>query len=295
KLEGVQLEWRQVLSKETPIDLPLLASLAAIAGVGGLNNTSFAAYARDKGWGMGGIVGAIPSMIGGKGIALSHTGAVFPMTEENLRRWRRWRSITLMDQFGVWVVGCILGMGIPALVSLQFVRGQEVSQNTVAAMTAAGVADGTGIPFLWWVTLFCGFVVLAPSQITSVDGFTRRWTDVLWSANPRMSSWPGDKVVYVYYSILGLYFLTGIVILTVFPKPFFLVKAAGVLVNYALSAAALHTLIVNTTLLPKPVRPNMLYRAGLLGCSLFFLMISAVSTPQILGELSAILWPVAAK
>lgn len=39
---------------------------------------------------MGGVVGAIPSAVGGRSITLSHVGKVFDLTTENLRRWRDW-------------------------------------------------------------------------------------------------------------------------------------------------------------------------------------------------------------
>ena len=51
---------------------------SASPGRGGSRNTLFSNYARDKGWGMGARVGAIPSAIGGRTIGLSHTGCVFP-------------------------------------------------------------------------------------------------------------------------------------------------------------------------------------------------------------------------
>src|SRR5581483_11191750 len=41
-----------------------LASMAAISGNGGLTNTPVSNYTRDQGWGMGGQVGAIPSIVG---------------------------------------------------------------------------------------------------------------------------------------------------------------------------------------------------------------------------------------
>ncbi len=50
------------------VDWSLLAAFAAIAGAGGLSNALFSNYARDKGWGMGAKVGAIPSAIGGRSI-----------------------------------------------------------------------------------------------------------------------------------------------------------------------------------------------------------------------------------
>ena len=75
-----------------------LAAFAAVSGAGGLTNTYFSNYARDKGWGMGSLVGAIPSAVGGKTISLAHVGKVFAPAGENLERWRGWIRHLLRDQ-----------------------------------------------------------------------------------------------------------------------------------------------------------------------------------------------------
>ena len=41
-----------------PIDWALLGAFAAVAGQGGMNNSQFSSYVRDRGWGMGSHVGA---------------------------------------------------------------------------------------------------------------------------------------------------------------------------------------------------------------------------------------------
>jgi hypothetical protein len=60
----------------------VIAGFAAVAGGGGLSNCLYSNFVRDKGWGMGSLVGAIPSAVGGKQIALSHLGKVFLLTGE---------------------------------------------------------------------------------------------------------------------------------------------------------------------------------------------------------------------
>ena len=48
-----------------PIDWGLIGALAATAGSGGLGNLTVTNWVRDKGFGMGSKVGAIPSAVGG--------------------------------------------------------------------------------------------------------------------------------------------------------------------------------------------------------------------------------------
>ena len=48
-----------------PIDWGLIGALAATAGSGGIGNLTVTNWVRDKGFGMGAKVGAIPSAVGG--------------------------------------------------------------------------------------------------------------------------------------------------------------------------------------------------------------------------------------
>ena len=69
-----------------PIDWALIGALAATAGSGGIGNLTVTNWIRDKGFGMGSKVGAIPSAVGGHEIKLSHVGTVFP--DDRARTWR---------------------------------------------------------------------------------------------------------------------------------------------------------------------------------------------------------------
>ena len=131
-----------------------LAAFTAIAGAGGLTNSSFSGYARDKGWGMGARTGAIPSAIGGRTIELSHVGKVFDVTEENLSRWQGWLKVIRRDQVFLWMPGCLLGMALPAIFSYEFLRGgaANIDGNAVAAMTAEAISARYGSIF-WFLTL----------------------------------------------------------------------------------------------------------------------------------------------
>jgi len=172
------------------LDWAMVVAFIGIAGAGGLSNTLFSNHARDKGWGMGARVGAIPSAIGGRTIGLSHTGCVFPLNEENLSRWRRWMRHIRRDQ-AIWVLASILGMALPCMMSLEFIRNATVTGDRVAAMTAEGIAlRYPSFGGLFWVlTLSCGFLVLAPGQVSVCDQIARRWTDMIWTASPRSSGW----------------------------------------------------------------------------------------------------------
>ena len=177
-----------------PLDWATIVAFIGIAGAGGLSNTLFSNYARDKGWGMGSHVGAIPSAIGGRTIGLSHIGCAFLPQGDNLARWRGWMRHIVRDQ-GIWIVASILGMALPCMMSLEFIRNATVTGDRVAAMTAEGIADRyPAFGWIFWITtLSCGFLVLAPGQVSVCDQIARRWTDMIWTASARPIAWAGAK------------------------------------------------------------------------------------------------------
>src|SRR4029077_3112356 len=143
----------------------------------GLLNTSVSNYTRDQGWGMGSHVGAIPSLIGGRHIQLSHVGAVFSVDEQSLPRWKRWYKHLMRDQLGIWMPACFIGLALPSMLSVEFlprhtVLTGEQAEWAASVMTAGAVGDriggdlGNAFRFL---TLFCGFLVLGTCTATSID------------------------------------------------------------------------------------------------------------------------------
>jgi len=87
-------------------------------------------------------------------------------------------------------------------------------------------------------------------------------------------------VKYVYYTILALYCVWGLIVLRLTPNPLVLAIATTVLWNFALGFTALHTLWVLLSLLPKPLRPGILQCAGLLACAAFYFWISSMAFAQ---------------
>jgi hypothetical protein len=255
-----------------------LAAFSAVAGAGGLTNSAFSNYARDKGWGMGAKTGAIPSAIGGRTIRLSHTGKAFDENvPENQTLWRRWLDVIQRDQFILWVPGCIIGMALPAMFSYQFIRDiKNVEGNAVAALSAQAIGAQHGQIF-WYLTLLCGFLIMAPTQVSQLDQIARRWTDVLWIGSRRLHKVDTSRVKTVYYSILAFYMIWGLIALRITPNPLVLAIASGVMWNFALGFSSLHTLWVNLSLLPKPLRPGWLQCTGLVACAIFYIGISTIA------------------
>jgi hypothetical protein len=265
----------------------MLASMAAISGNGGLTNTPISSFTRDQGWGMGKHVGAIPSMVGGHEIELSHTGKVFRITQDSLKRWYRWVAHVEREQYLVWLPACFVGLALPSMLSIRFLeRGTLLKDKWQAAgMTAGGVRDAVtkatnpalGEAF-WYMTLFCGLLILGTSMVATADGVLRRWVDVFWTSSKRLQSWDPRHIGRLYFGVLCAYMVLGLFMLIFVPGDKLLVTATGMMYNYALGFSCLHTLVINCTLLPRELQPRFWQKTGLVFGAIFFLSIGVLAT-----------------
>jgi hypothetical protein len=264
-------------------NIAALGAFAGYAGGGGLSNSTYSNFVRDKGWGMGSLVGAIPSAIGGKQVTLSHVGKVFETSSENLRRWKGWWRYILMDQFIVWAPGCFMGMALPALISIQFApysnlfhaeRRIEWAQALISAdgLRQAPIYSPAVAKLLWLAALFAGLAVMLPSQMSIVDDFSRRWTDAIWTAVPVVrKTFRANQVQWIYYGILSLYVLWSFVFAYALSTPRLMTLILANLNNVAIGLTSLQLLWINLTLLPRELRPRWHHVCGLLGCAVFYL------------------------
>lgn len=270
-------------------NMAVLGAFAGYAGGGGLSNSTYSNYVRDKGWGMGACVGAIPSAVGGRNVTLSHLGKVFPLTPENLTRWRGWWKTIAVDQLAVWAPGCFMGMALPALLSIGFASYSPLGTPGAKLDWAQAVITADGMrhapqflpwlsQMLWVVTLLVGLMVLLPSQMSIVDDFSRRWTDIIWSGSRRVrEGMAPSQARNLYYTILSGYVLWTFVAAWLFGTygtPKLMVLVIANLNNVALGLTSFVLLRANTRLLPPPLRPGWLHRAGLVACGVFYLGLS---------------------
>jgi hypothetical protein len=270
-------------------NIALLGAFAGYAGGGGLSNSTYSNFVRDKGWGMGSRVGAIPSAVGRRNVTLSHIGSVFVVHAENLRRWRGWWQYVVTDQAFIWAPGCFMGMALPALLSMEFAQHSPMYGREVAYSQSLIVADGmlhspelgSWSVMLSTICMLVGLMVFLPSQMSIVDDFARRWTDILWSVVPRVRRrWHSDQVHYIYYSIVGAYVVWSYGVATVFltfgDAPTLMVTTIANFNNIALGVTAFHVLWINRRLLPHELRPRWYSQVGICCCGVFYLGLAAL-------------------
>jgi Mn2+/Fe2+ NRAMP family transporter len=256
-----------VAGLQHPIDWALIGALAATAGSGGIGNLTVTNWVRDKGFGMGSKVGAIPSAVGGHAIQLSHVGTVFPAAGENLTRWREWLRYVHADQIWVWGLFCFLGMYLNVNLATAI-----VPQGTDLQGLAAGAYQAEYLsriwPGFWFLTLFNGFWILFKTQLGNTDILVRTITDATWMSSRRArESKRGIRAIY--YGILLAFSIWGVLVIRS-ASPFQLFKILANIAGVVLAIAGVQIFLVNRRFLPKAVRPPWWREAGVLACSAFY-------------------------
>jgi hypothetical protein len=249
------------------IDIVLLTTLAATAGSGGIGNIAISNWVRDKGFGMGAAVGAIPGALGGRKINLSHVGKVFEINIENLRRWQGWCRYVFLDQVVLWAGGCFVGMYLNVNLATSIAPpGANLSDLGAGAFQAKYMAERLW-PGFWVLALLNGFWILFSTHLGNTDSLVRVVTDILWIEKKR--DWNVGNVRRLYYTLLILFTVWG-AITARWGTAMTLFQALGVVASLVLALGAVQILIVNTSLLPAELRPPLWRRAALLVCAAFY-------------------------
>jgi hypothetical protein len=255
------------------VDWLLLAALATTAGSGGIGNLTITNWVRDKGMGMGGRVGAIPSAIGGEHIALEHVGKVFPVNESNLARWRTWCKYVVADQVFLWGAGCFIGMFLNVnLASAIAPPGSSMEGQAAGAYQARFLSEQIWSG-LWYLGLLNGFWILFSTHLGNTDVLVRTVTDTLWTSSSRVRANPRLGVGKLYFAVLVVFTLWGVIVVH-FASAMALFKVLAAIAAVVLVPAGFQVLRVNTTLLPPELRPSWWRRAALVACSLFYLAVT---------------------
>jgi hypothetical protein len=129
--------------------------------------------------------------------------------------------------------------------------GSDIRGLGIAAALAQAVATQKGAIF-GGVIAILGVWILFKTQLDILEGMTRAITDILWTGSSRIRSWRSGDVRVVYYTVLVLISLWGIVALRL-TQPINLLSLSA-----------------NTRLLPVDLRPPMWRRLALVALALFY-------------------------
>ncbi|HYN24522.1 MAG TPA: Nramp family divalent metal transporter [Pyrinomonadaceae bacterium] len=250
-------------------DWLLIGAFVGFSGIGGAGNLMVSNWARDKGFGMGQVVGFIPAAVGGQKVKLAHSGSVFKVSESSLRSWRGWWRIVRYDQWGVFFIGALLGMLLPAILYTSALEpGTDIRGLAIAAELANSMAARGG-PALTFTLAMMSVWVLFKSQLDLLEGMVRGITDILWSGSTRIRQWRGGDVRLVYYSVLVAAVVWGLIALRL-TQPIILLQLGANMAGVVMVVSALHILYINTKLLPKELQPPLWRRLALIFMAIFY-------------------------
>jgi hypothetical protein len=266
---GFDLQTRSFQLIPEGADFLLLGAFAAYTGGGGVINLMLSNWARDKGYGMSSIAGYIPTAIGGKKIPLAHSGSTFVPNAESLQRWQGWWRIVRVDQWCIYFVGALLGMALPGMLYVTFIQhGKDIRGLGIAAALAQAVATSQGAVFGGAIALL-GVWILFKAQLDLLEGLTRAVTDILWTGSKRIRALRGGDVRFVYYGVLALVSLWGIVALRL-TQPIVLLVLSANMAGIVFIFSSLHLLYINTRFLPAGLRPPKWRQLALIALAIFY-------------------------
>lgn len=250
-------------------DVSLLGAIAGFAGIGSGLNFMFIGYYRDKGYGMGYRTGGIPALFGGKPLKMQ-PGRTFPEDDRNAAVWQRWFRYLLIDQWGIFFLGCLLGMMLPSILVgyLSSLPGAEQpDRGSILVYAALRLGERFG-PVLFGWALLVGFFMLYTTQICILETLTRAATDGLLGTSARLRRLVRQDSRWFYYPwMLGLVILISVLIHIALPVDLIILSAN--LTNLASLLFPLAMIYLNLRL-PRPARIDWRSTVVLLANTLFF-------------------------
>ena len=161
-------------------------------------------------------------------------------------------------------------MLLPALIYVTFLpRGTDIQGLGISAALASARRQRRPARHSRGAIAFLGAWILFKTQLDNVEGMVRAITDILWTGSARVRAWRDGDVRTVYYSVMAMLVLWGIIALRL-AQPIVLLKVGANVAGVVFIVASLHLLYVNTRLLPEHVRPPMWRRAALVAMALFY-------------------------
>ncbi|MFG2073102.1 Nramp family divalent metal transporter [Nonomuraea maritima] len=249
----------------TATQLGGLAGFTALAS--GLNWYVMGHY-RDKGYGMGHRVGYI-SGLRGDGSTVRASGVTFPDDERNRGLWRRWYRLLMVDMWGVFFVGAILGMLLPTILMSHAVEmaGEQPTRANVPTFVASVLGAEYG-PVVFYIGLVLGVLVLFSTQLGIFEAMVRVTTDAANATSPRLRRLiEGDPRRFYYPFMIVLLVLISIIIFQSLPVG--LVEWSANMSNLGALIYPFLLMYLNSKL-PRPARPRPWHYVILVLNFLFF-------------------------
>ncbi len=269
-----ELWWEGIRGFFTPAAPPAGITATQLGGLAGFTalasglNWYVMGHYRDKGYGMGYRAGYISGLRGKRSEILA-SGVTFPDNELNRGLWRRWYRLLMVDMWGVFFVGAILGMLLPTILMAQAVAlsGQTPTRANVPTFVAAALGNEYG-QTVFYVGLVLGVLILFSTQLGIFEAMVRVTTDAAHATSPRLRRLvEGDPRRFYYPFMITLLVIISIVIHLSLPVA--LVEWSANMSNLGALIYPFFLIYLNSKL-PRPARPRPWHYVILVLNFLFF-------------------------
>ncbi|TXK39883.1 Nramp family divalent metal transporter [Nonomuraea sp. C10] len=269
-----ELWWEGIRGFFTPAAPPAGITATQLGGLAGFTalasglNWYVMGHYRDKGYGMGHRAGYIAGLRGGRQEILA-SGVTFPDDERNRGLWRRWYRLIMVDMWGVFFVGAMLGMLLPTILMAHAVNlsGQQPTRATVPTFVAAALGDEYG-QAMFVLALIMGVLILFSTQLGIFEAMVRVTTDAAHATSPRLRRLiEGDPRRFYYPFMIVLLIVIAIVIHLSLPVA--LVEWSANMSNLGALIYPFMLMYLNSKL-PKPARARWWHHVILVLNFLFF-------------------------
>ncbi|MEU4426120.1 Nramp family divalent metal transporter [Actinoplanes sp. NPDC024001] len=249
----------------TATQLGGLAGFTALAS--GLNWYVMGHY-RDKGYGMGYRTGFISGLRGDQKKMLD-VGVTFPDDPANRSRWRRWYRLLLVDMWGVFFIGAMIGMLLPTILMAHAVEvsGTRPTAADVPTFVASVLETEYGRG-MFYFALILGVLILFSTQLGIFEAMVRVTTDAAHATSPKLRAMiEGDPRRFYFPFMLVLLVVISVVLHLAVPVN--LVQWSANMSNLGALIYPFMLMYLNSKL-PRPAQPRPWHYVVLVLNVLFF-------------------------
>ena len=167
-----------------------------------------------------------------------------------MRRWRGWWRVVAADQWGVFFIGAILGMMLPALLYVTFLpRGTDIQGLGISAALALGRHRARAGATVGIVIAFLGAWILFKTQLDNSKAWSARSPTSCGPAAAGCAPGAAATCARCITPCSASLVVWGIIALRL-AQPIVLLKIGANVAGAVFVIAAPHLLYVNTRLLP---------------------------------------------
>jgi hypothetical protein len=244
-----------------------LGSLAGFAALLSGFNWMMLNHYRDKSYGMGYRVGFFTGLRGQQG-TVRNSGFTFPDDATNASLWKRWMRFLYLDMWGVFLTGAVVGMLVPTTLMrhLALSSGRQPERGDVTTFAADVLGNQYG-RWLFYLTLFVGFIILFSTQLGIFEALVRNATDAA-NVSPRLQQATGGDLRRFYFPFMVALLVTIGIVLHFF-QPTELIQISANMSNLGAIIFPFVFIYLNRRL-PKAARPTKWAYAGLMANVVFF-------------------------